>query len=121
MSPAEVVARWYADGDPGLLDPDVEWHVPGFPVPRERYDGRDAVLDEFFPAMHGRFLGWRAEVEEMIAADGDRVVVTGEYRGATLDGIELRLPFIHLWSVRDGRIVTARSATDTRRFVEALL
>lgn len=116
----DTLNRWFAAPDPELLHADVEWAVPGYPVPREVFHGRDAVFGEFFPALLGQFAALRAETDELIeAADGERVTVLGRYVGTTRGGAPFAVPFVHIWTVRDGRVVRVVSGAHTAKLAEA--
>src|SRR6476620_3783859 len=52
---------------------------------------------------------------------GDEVVVLGRYRGtAKQTGKQLDVPFVHVWSLRDGKAWRFRQFLDTDGWVEAL-
>jgi len=121
MTASETIRRWFATADAALLDEQIEWRVPGYPVPQEVYYGRDAVLNDFFPALRGNFARWGADIGEIIAAaDGRNVTVRGRYVGTTHGGDAVSVPFIHIWTVEAGKIVRALAAADTAVF-KALL
>jgi ketosteroid isomerase-like protein len=115
----DTMQRWFAKPDAALYADDIDWYVPGYPVPHERYRGRGAVTDEFFPAMRAHFSAWKAEASEFIEA-GDRVTVIGRYVGTTTAGTPVVIPFLHVWTVRDGKIAAVIAAADTAQFVRAL-
>lgn len=115
----EVMQKWFAAPDAALYADDIDWYVPGYPVPEERYHGRTAVVEEFFPKMRAHFRVWRAEATEYIEA-GERVTVIGRYVGTTTAGTDVVLPFVHVWTVRDGKIAGVIAATDTAQFVRVL-
>ena len=61
-----------------------------------------------------------AEPAEFLQA-GDEVVVLGRYRGtAKQTGKILDVPFVHIWSLRDGKAWRFRQFLDTAGWVEAL-
>ena len=52
---------------------------------------------------------------------GDEVVVLGRYRGtAKQTGKPLDVPFVHVWSLRDGKAWRFRQFLDTAGWVAAL-
>jgi len=52
---------------------------------------------------------------------GEEVVVLGRYRGAAKQtGKTLDVPFVHVWSLRDGKAWRFRQFLDTAGWVEAL-
>lgn len=115
----EVMQRWFGKPDPALFHDDIDWYVPGYPVPRERYVGRAAVVLEFMPALRAQFPGWTIVVRELVEA-GDRVTAVGHYDAVTADGRAFTIRFLHLWTVRDGKIAAVIAAADTAQFVRAL-
>lgn len=115
----DIMQRWYAKPDHSLYADDIDWYVPGYPVPHERYHGRTAVADEFFPALRRHFSAWRAEPSEFIEA-GERITVVGRYLATTVGGTDLVIPFIHVWTVRDGRLANVIAVGDTAQFVRVL-
>ena len=117
----ETMRRWFAGPAPGFLADDVEWRVPGYPVPQDTYRGPQEVFGAFFPALTSQFAAWGADTEAMIeSADGEHVTVIGRYRGTTHGGQPVGIPFIHVWTVRGGRITRVVSAADTAKFAQAL-
>ena len=59
-------------------------------------------------------------IENLFAA-GDHVVQTGRTRGTVLaNGASFDIPEVHVWEVRDGRVVELRAYIDTPAMVEAL-
>src|SRR5262245_53771207 len=104
----DVMKRWFAGPSPAMLADDVSWWVPEYPVSRSHYIGREEVFGEFFPALKGRVASWGSAIDEMRAVGDDRVVVIGKYKGTRLrDGAAFEIPFVHVWTVRDGVITKA--------------
>ena len=117
----EAFARGDMDGVVADMHPEIEWHqaqgLPhgGFyrgldevrravfdPLDEEWWDEFDAVPDEFLDA-------------------GSEVVVLGRYRGrAKGTGKRLDVPFVHVWTWRDGKAVRFRQFLDTAGWIEAL-
>lgn len=121
MTALDIIKLWFETIDSNLLDNDIEWLVPGYPVPQESYRGRSAVFDDFFPALTAQFAEWSAQPDEMIeAADGENVTVRGRYVGKTQGGEPVTIPFIHIWTVRDGKIVRAITSANTAIFADVL-
>jgi ketosteroid isomerase-like protein len=115
----DVMQRWFAKPDHALYADDIDWYVPSYPVPKERYRGRAAVVEEFFPALRAHFSVWRVEASEFIEA-GERVTVVGRYLATTTGGTDVVIPFLHVWTVRDGKIASVIAAADTAQFVRNL-
>ena len=97
---------------------DIDWYVPGYPVPHERYRGRKAVAEEFFPTLRSHFATWRAEAKEFLES-GERVTVIGRYLATTKDGRELVIPFLHVWTVRNDELSGVIAITDSTQFARA--
>ena len=114
MLPIDTVRRWFSpEREPGLLAEDVVWALsPGYPAPRHEWVGRAAVLGEFLPQLRARFASWGAVVSDMIEAEGGRVITLGHYRGTLHDGRPVRIPFLHVWTVAEGRIVRLDAVAD---------
>jgi ketosteroid isomerase-like protein len=120
LMPQEVVRRYYASLAPGrrqdlmeLLDPQVIVDIQeGFPGARSRYVGHRAYVEDFLYSFYGAF-DLELFAEEFLEC-GARVVAEGRMRGkAVATGIPVDVPFVHIWSVYGGRMVSARMFTDT--------
>ncbi|GAB5415271.1 MAG: hypothetical protein Cons2KO_28740 [Congregibacter sp.] len=114
-----VMKTWFETVNPDLLHDDVEWIVPGYPVDQEVYVGKEAVFSVFFPALTSQFSEWGAETERMIDG-GDDVTVIGRYIGKTHSGQSVTIPFIHVWTVQNGKITRVISGANTAVFSEVL-
>ncbi|MFJ9691460.1 nuclear transport factor 2 family protein [Kitasatospora sp. NPDC101183] len=113
--------RAFHDRDvPALLatmDPEIEWvHPEGL----SEYglggvkNGHQGVL-EFLAKVPTVLGGMRLEPQEFVHS-GDRVVVFGVRAVTALSGRTETLPFIHSWSIRDGRAVRMEDMFDTLVF-----
>ncbi|HEV3468579.1 MAG TPA: nuclear transport factor 2 family protein [Pyrinomonadaceae bacterium] len=109
---------------PGLLEilsEDIDWWTPGTPgqIPYAgRLRGRDDVRG-FFDRLSATEEITHFEPGEFIA-QGDKVVVTGNYKGRTrAAGRDYDLDWLHLFTVRDGRISAFREYVDTAALAEA--
>jgi len=103
-----------------LLDPDVSWEISdGFPF-GGTYIGIKAVLNDFFPKLLEKFDDWHVLPEEFFAID-DNVIVTGRYAGivkSTRNKIDA--PFVHIWTIKNGKATRMRQFTDTAKFHEVI-
>ena len=112
-----VVRRLYdSKGDPAvagqIMAPDIVWDItPGFPGGGV-YQGLDSVVNDFFGPLFGRFEAFYPVGEEF-HADGDHVTALGHYQGLTKTGENIQVRFIHLWTVRDGKLAHLRQAADS--------
>ena len=65
-------------------------------------------------------LDWRVDVDEYVEA-GDHVVVIGASRGTVrASGKPFDVRLVHVWSLKDGRVVRYESYIDTAKMLEAL-
>lgn len=97
----------------GFLAPDAAWtESEGGPY-AGTYHGPDGILSGVFMKLGGEWEGFAA-VPSQYVAEGDTVVVVGEYSGTfRATGRSMRAPFAHVWKLRDGRIATFTQITDT--------
>ena len=104
-----------------LLTDDIDWWTPGTPgqIP---YAGRRSGHAEV-----GNFFAQLSEGEEIthfepgeFVAQGDKVVVSGNYRGRTKQaGRDYDLDWLHVFTVRDGKIAAFREYVDTAALADA--
>lgn len=117
----EAFGRGDLDGALAMMDEDIEWHqAQGLPH-GGTYRGLDEVRRNIFdPLDRDWWEEFVVEPEELIEA-GDQCVVLGRYRGvAKGTGKRLDVPFVHVWTFRDGLAVRFRQFLDTAGWVEAL-
>jgi ketosteroid isomerase-like protein len=117
----EAFARNDMDGVLGDMHPEIEWHqAQGLPH-GGFYKGLDAVRRNIFdPLDRDWWTEFSADPEEFIDG-GDQVVVLGRYRGVAQETAKrLDVPFVHVWTLRDGKAVRFRQFLDTAGWVEAL-
>ena len=108
----------------GVLDlvaEDADWYHPGPPdtIPfAGRYRGRDGVA-QFFERLGGAEEAELFEPQEFFAS-GDRVVALGRYRGRVrATGRTDDVEWAHVFTVRNGKIVSHRQYSDTAAAAEA--
>jgi ketosteroid isomerase-like protein len=101
-----------------MLDPDVEWIPPNLAPTAGTHRGRagaKAELREFLEP----FEDYRWESRDFIDA-GDRVVVIGYQSGrGRISGVEVGQEQVHIWTVRDGKIVRMQMFDDRAEAFEA--
>jgi ketosteroid isomerase-like protein len=117
----EAFARGDLDGVVADMDAEIEWHqAQGLPH-GGLYRGVAAVRAHVFDPLAAEW--WEeftADPDELLDA-GDDVVVIGRYRGrAKGTGKELDVPYVHVWSFRDGRAWRFRQFLDTAGWNHAL-
>ena len=128
MSNVAIVRRSYAafarddmDGVVGDMHPDIVWHqAQGLPHGGVYHGLAEVRRNVFDPLDRDWWSEFTAEPEDFLDA-GDEVVVLGRYRGvAKGTGKKLDVPFVHVWTLEDGRAVRFRQFLDTAGWVEAL-
>jgi ketosteroid isomerase-like protein len=98
----------FNSGNPGgvleRLDAEVEWIEPGGGnSPSGTFNGPQAVGDGVFPVVGQYFDEFTAEPENF-DDQGDRIVVTGRFKGQAKSGAELDTAFEHTYDMKDGKI-----------------
>jgi len=98
---------------PKLLDPDVRWiEMEGSPY-GGTYRGPEAVLSGVFERLASEWQSYAFHLERMYDA-GDSVAASGHYTATHLKtGKPMRCRTLHVWDVRDGRIVGFEQFCDT--------
>ena len=127
MSNKEIVESGYKcfeTGDiPGLLgtfDENIEWtEAEGFPH-GGTYRGANAIVENVFMNLGSEWEGFAAVPDEILDA-GDSIVALGHYSGKyNATGKSMKVPFAHVWTLRDGKIVKFVQYTDTLKVSEVL-
>ena len=128
MSAVEIVRRSYEafarddmDGVLADMHPDIEWHqAQGLPH-GGTYHGLAEVRRNIFDPLDEEWWDeFDATPAEILTGD-DHAVVLGRYRGiAKRTGKRLDVPFVHVWTLRDGKAVRFRQYLDTAGWIEAL-
>ena len=127
MDNKQVIENGYksfASGDiPALLgtfDENIEWtEAEGFPY-GGTYTGANAILENVFMKLGTEWEDFAAVPDEFLDA-GDNIVALGNYSGKyNATGKSMKVPFAHVWTLRDGKIVKFVQYTDTLKVSEAL-
>ena len=128
MSDVDAVRRAYDafardDMDAVVADmhPEIEWHqAQGLPH-GGLYRGLDAVRAAVFGPLSDEWWDeFAADPVELLDAGGE-IVVLGRYRGrAKGSGKPLDIPFVHVWSFREGKAWRFRQFLDTAGWIDAL-
>jgi ketosteroid isomerase-like protein len=107
----------FASGDvPTVLAsfaPTISWtEAEGFPY-GGTYIGPDAIVHNVFMKLGSEWDGYTVAAQELIA-EADTVVALGEYSGTyKATGKSFRAPFVHVWKLSGGHIISFRQHTDT--------
>lgn len=122
MSSADIAKQVYtgfAVGDiamvTGLMSPEIVWNeAEGNPYSDGNpYKGPEAVVSGVFARLGGEWDGFSATPTEYVT-EGDRVIVFGRYGGTNLStGKALNVPFVHSYTLKDGKIIAFQQYTDT--------
>jgi ketosteroid isomerase-like protein len=128
VSPVSIVSRSYEafarddmDGVVADMHADIEWHqAQGLPH-GGLYRGLDEVRHNVFdPLDRDWWTEFTVEPQEFIES-GNQVVVLGRYRGVAKETERsLDVPFVHVWTLRDGLAIRFRQFLDTAGWVAAL-
>jgi ketosteroid isomerase-like protein len=127
MSNADLIRGLYeafAAGDVptvmGALDENISWtEAEGFPY-GGTYVGPAAVVENVFIKLGTEWDGF-AVAPERIVDGGETVVGLGNYSGTYKEtGKSMKVPFAHVWDIRDGKVVKFVQHTDTAIVAEAL-
>jgi uncharacterized protein len=86
-----------------LLDPDVEWHVPGRNAIAGDYRGIDAVMAYFARRRDHAARTFRMHPGDVLVGEGDRVAVLTD-GSATIDGRDERWSTVGLYRFAGDRI-----------------
>jgi ketosteroid isomerase-like protein len=99
-------------------DPNVEWdgtNLPDGQVAR----GLNAVIDHTIRWM-GMWQSWNVEVERVIDAGGEHVVVFIRETGRSTSGLDLDERHAELYRIRDGKIVLRQGYADPNEALKAV-
>jgi hypothetical protein len=113
----------FNSGNPqGVLDvlvEDVEWIEPGGGnAPSGTFNSPQSVGDDVFSAIPQYFDEFTAEPENF-DDQGDRVVVTGRFKGKAKSGADLDATFVHAFDMRDGKIARFENKPDQEAWTAA--
>jgi ketosteroid isomerase-like protein len=103
-----------------IIAPDLVWDItPGFPNSGV-YHGWESVGRDFFGPMMPNYESFGARAEQFFADDDGHVFVLGHYHAETKSGNTADVRFIHLWTVRDGKLAHMQQAADSHVLQQAL-
>jgi ketosteroid isomerase-like protein len=106
----------------GAFDPDIVWHEAENIAYADRnpYVGPQQVAEGVFGRLMAEWDGFIVAPQQFIAA-GEHVVATGRYRGTyKATGIPVDAQFVHVWTVRGGRVLGVQQYADTLQFARAV-
>jgi ketosteroid isomerase-like protein len=106
----------------GAMDSNVQWNVAeNFPYADGKpFVGPQAVLEGVFARVPAEWEDF-AHYPDKFVADGDTVVVLGRYRAISkMTGRPVDAQMVHVWGLRDGKIVRFQQYTDTAQWRDAV-
>jgi uncharacterized protein len=105
----EAFNRGDIDGALAVYDDQVEWHEPGGGnAPSGTFRGPQSVANDVFAHVPQNFDEFRADPEQFFDV-GEYVAAVGRFRGKSKNGKELDAPFVHVATVRNGKVVEFRN------------
>jgi ketosteroid isomerase-like protein len=112
----EAFGRGDVEAVLGTFHADIEWYeAEGMPN-GGLFRGPEAVATNVFAPIVEDVEGFAVEPGELIDG-GDEVVALGHYTGrGRRTGTEMRVPFAHAWTIRDGKAARFRQYVDTVTF-----
>lgn len=87
-------------------------------APSGTFRGPDSVAQDVFARLPEQFDEFSAEAEEF-RDEGDRVIVTGRFKGKAKSGAELDGTFEHVFDMRDGKVVRCANKPDEEAWAQA--
>lgn len=102
------------------IAPDARWtEMSGFPC-AGTYVGPEAIIENVFKALGGMFDDYAFVLDRLLDAGGQAVGI-GDYSGINKKtGKPFAARVVHVWDVKDGKIVAFEQFTDTFRVVESM-
>ena len=100
-----------------LFEPDIVWNAPETVRHGGTYKGRDEVLG-FFMKLPESYQQLEVKARQFVEQD-DTVVVLGNLVGTAANG-DFDIPFVHVWTVRDGKATSFTEYFDTVRMNQAI-
>ena len=97
----------------------MQWTEPGGGrAPAGTFTGPESVANDVFAAVPENFEQFRADAEEWIDA-AKFLVVAGHFHGSSKSGAPVDVPFVHLWTMRDGKAASFENLVDERLWTQA--
>jgi ketosteroid isomerase-like protein len=93
---------------------DASWTLAGRLPLSGRWEGRDAIMNDFFGQVRSLYQPGSVRLEvTSLTAEGDRVALEWTSRARTADGEPYENQCAALFTLADGRIATVREYMDT--------
>ncbi|PHR52605.1 MAG: DUF4440 domain-containing protein [Robiginitomaculum sp.] len=124
--PVQAIYAGFAAGDMAMvtsvMSPDIVWNeAEGNPyADKNPYEGPDAILSGLFARLGGEWINFTATPNEYVI-EGNRVIVFGRYTANyRATGQALDAPFVHSWTLQDGKVVSFQQYTDTAEYAAVM-
>jgi hypothetical protein len=104
------------------MDPQIEWNeAENFPYADcNPYIGPQAVAEGVFARLGADWDARTLDIRQILDA-GDHIVVTGRYRATRkTTGRAINAQFVHVWTIRNGKIANFQQFTDTAQVAAAM-
>lgn len=114
----DAFARGDIDAVLALFDPAIRWSTPDTVEFGGTYTG-PAGVGEFFSKLPGNYAELRVEPAAYVDR-ADTVVAVGTHRGRSAAGNDFEIPFVHVWTLSNGRVTSFTENFDTVKMNAAL-
>jgi ketosteroid isomerase-like protein len=104
------------------FDPEIVWHEAENIAYADHspYVGPQQVAEGVFGRLMTEWDGFTVTPQQYVAA-GEHVVATGRYRGTyKATSIPVDAQFVHVWTIRGGRVLGFQQYADTLQFARAV-
>ena len=111
---------------PGIsaaMDANIVWNeAENFPLADGNpYIGFDAILAGVFAPIGSEWEYWNLEDIKLHKMDDSKVLATGRYNAKyKKNGAEINLQMAHLWTLKEGKIITFQQYADTKGINDAM-
>ncbi|HEY9677727.1 MAG TPA: nuclear transport factor 2 family protein [Drouetiella sp.] len=116
----EAISNGQVDKVLALLAPKIEWtEAEKFPYYSGTWTSPQEVIEKLLIPASKDFSQFSAKADDYVCQD-NRVVSMGAYVGVVKrTGKHFRVPFAHVWEVKDGKVTKFVMYTDTAMILEA--
>lgn len=103
-----------------LCDDKIEWTVMDNVPNGGTHIGKKAVFESYFSNLFSLFQEFHAITEEFLDSK-DKVIVVGKYTGIAKESKKrFESPFVHIYAIKDRKIIKFKQYTDTVKIQNAL-
>ncbi|MGQ0605431.1 MAG: nuclear transport factor 2 family protein [Candidatus Nitrosotenuis sp.] len=102
-----------------LCDDAIEWTVMKNMPGGGTHVGKKAVFDGYFPKLFSNFGEFHVVTDEFTGID-NRVIVLGTYKLVSKSKKKFDAPFVHIYTIKNNKIVKFRQYTDTVEIKNAM-